>query len=383
MLERIRVRNFKAIADAELELTPLHLLIGPNDSGKTSFLEAIAALSRSLDHPIDRTFLGRWRGCQLVHSGSVESVVELEGGLTGNFVNDIYRLKCEFPGDNREIRLIAADWNGDERRDLIYGNDTCTGSASTVHAAKNTNFAVSTVLRDAIAPCWYLRWTALNLALPVTLDPNRRLRIDGSGFGLPTLLDDLLGVDRERFGQLEKTLCDWFPDVAQLKLYQEEAFSSPIDDPQETLRLQPGNGKQLYFRLKNGNEIPAPQAAEGLLYALAYLAILHLPEPPKVLLVEEPENGIHPAMVRRIVGLLRRLTVDHPDTQVIMASHSPYLVDEMRPEEVTWLRRIAGNVVTQRLDKNETVQRQQGLFELGEIWSNYLDPLGGASRNEG
>ena len=40
-------------------------------------------------------------------------------------------------------------------------------------------------------------------------------------------------------------------------------------------------------------------------------------------------------------------------------------------------------VVTQRLDKNETVQRQQGLFELGEIWSNYLDPLAGASRDEG
>lgn len=39
--------------------------------------------------------------------------------------------------------------------------------------------------------------------------------------------------------------------------------------------------------------------------------------------------------------------------------------------------------MTQRLDKNETVQRQQGLFELGEIWSNYLDPLAGASRDEG
>ena len=98
MLERIRVQNFKAIADAELELTPLHLLIGPNDSGKTSFLEAIAALSRSLDHPIDRTFLGRWRGRQLVHSGSIEPVVEFEGGLTGNMGTGVYHLQCEFPG---------------------------------------------------------------------------------------------------------------------------------------------------------------------------------------------------------------------------------------------------------------------------------------------
>jgi len=91
------------------------------------------------------------------------------------------------------------------------------------------------------------------------------------------------------------------------------------------------------------------------------------------LLVEEPENGIHPARVREIVRLLRRMTEGENAIQVIMTSHSPYLVDEMRPSEVTWCRRENGSIVTERLDENSLVKQQQDLFELGEIWSNYLD----------
>jgi AAA15 family ATPase/GTPase len=44
MIRTFRVQNYKALRDVTLELTPMHLLIGPNDSGKTSILEALAAL---------------------------------------------------------------------------------------------------------------------------------------------------------------------------------------------------------------------------------------------------------------------------------------------------------------------------------------------------
>src|SRR5215510_11144763 len=45
-IERIRVRNFRGIKEIEFPLTPLHALIGPNDSGKSTILEAFAAISR-------------------------------------------------------------------------------------------------------------------------------------------------------------------------------------------------------------------------------------------------------------------------------------------------------------------------------------------------
>ena len=46
MITRFQVQNYKALRDVTLDLTPMHVLIGPNDAGKTSILEAITALCR-------------------------------------------------------------------------------------------------------------------------------------------------------------------------------------------------------------------------------------------------------------------------------------------------------------------------------------------------
>ena len=75
MITRVSIKNFKAIRDASVDLTPIHLLIGPNDSGKTSVLEAIAAICRSVDHDAPNSFLGRWQGRELVNSSSTEAQV--------------------------------------------------------------------------------------------------------------------------------------------------------------------------------------------------------------------------------------------------------------------------------------------------------------------
>ena len=369
MLQRLRVQNFKAIRDAELHLSPLHLIIGQNDSGKTSFLEAIAAVSRSLDHQMQHAFLGRWSGRQLVNSASDQRQVAFEAVIEGE-VHGTYQLTCDFPSESRAVSLTTANWN---TQPITCGSDTVTGYFDRNGASKQTNFVTAKALSDTLCPCWYLRWSARNLSLPATLAPERHLRLAGNGFGLPTMLDDLLSGSREQFGELEQRFRDQFPNVKTLQLKQERAFDSPVDDPEQTFKLQPGNGKQLYFKLVDGSEIPAPQAAEGMLYTLAYLAIAYLPNPPRILLIEEPENGIHPGRVREIVRLLREMTERSPAIQIIMTSHSPYLVDEMQPEEVTWCRRVDGQIMTERLDANDLVRQQQDLFDLGEIWSNYLD----------
>ncbi|MGE5297452.1 MAG: AAA family ATPase, partial [Solirubrobacterales bacterium] len=69
MIKRLKVKNFKALRDVEIELTPIHVLIGPNDSGKTSILDALAALCRSVDHNLADAFPGSWRDRELVWAG--------------------------------------------------------------------------------------------------------------------------------------------------------------------------------------------------------------------------------------------------------------------------------------------------------------------------
>jgi AAA15 family ATPase/GTPase len=47
MIEYFSVNNYKCLVDVGLPLTPIHVIIGQNDSGKTSLLEAMLALSRT------------------------------------------------------------------------------------------------------------------------------------------------------------------------------------------------------------------------------------------------------------------------------------------------------------------------------------------------
>jgi predicted ATPase len=384
MITQVHIKNFKAIRDASVDLTPIHLLIGPNDSGKTSVLEAIAAICRSVDHNAPESFLGRWQGLDLVNSGSAESNVAVTINISSEDSDTGYQITAEFPETGRQVRWtqVVARSNGHAVQ-LLQSAEHTRSDRARRHAsfaaeeAKRSEWPTSQKVDRAIGGCWYLRWTARNLALPTALNPDRRFRIEGNGFGLPTLIDDLLNYDRESFSALEREFIQIFPHVRTIALVQQQGFNSPVDQSDETLTLQPSPGKQIVFRLRNTDrDLPASQAAEGMLYILGYLALMYLPKPPRVLLIEEPENGIHPNRVGDIVRVLRRLVERHPETQIVMTSHSPYLVDAFQPNEVTWCRRNeSGDVVLTRLDTLPEVERAMSIFSLGEIWTNELEPM--------
>ncbi len=56
MIDKIHIQNFKCLRDVEVELGPFNVLIGPNDSGKTSFLEAIRWLGAEENRPTRTSF---------------------------------------------------------------------------------------------------------------------------------------------------------------------------------------------------------------------------------------------------------------------------------------------------------------------------------------
>ena len=337
-----------------------------------------------MDHDAPSSFLGRWQGRELVNSASAEAKVEVGIDLDIESKASYYNIEATFPASGSDIRWTMATAGSADIGCISFGYPQHTLSAL---ARINANLASELMKRSewqsaqqisqAIGGCWYLRWTARNLALPTALNPEQRIRLEGNGFGLPTLIDDLLNYDRESFSALEREFTQIFPHVRTIALVQQQGFNSPVDQSDETLTLQPSAGKQVVFKLKNTDrDLPASQAAEGMLYILGYLALMYLPQPPRVLLIEEPENGIHPNRVGDIVRILRRLVERHPETQIVMTSHSPYLVDAFQPEEVTWCRRdTQGDVILTRLDTLPEVERSLSVFSLGEIWTGELEPL--------
>lgn len=380
MIKRIRIQNYKALRDVTLDLTPIHALIGPNDSGKTSILEAIGALCRSVDHRLAEAFSGAWEGKQLVWFGERNPTVKLTAWISHCNKQFSYSIATSFALEGRTVSI-------DEEIATIFERTVPltrkSHQASTVQqvASRSDQQAnedlqeCADIVSDSLRGVQSYRWDGRFLGLPVAPNMKRLFRMDPTGFGLALLLDDILGFDRDLFIKLEQRFKGLFPAIKSIKLIPEPAYRSAVDDPELIPMLQKSDGKGLYFEFRDGGDpIPARQVSDGVLLVLAYLAVLHLPEPPRVLLIEEPENGIHPKRLQDVLAILRELVGEQSQTQVILTTHSPYAVDLFDPKEVTLCQKQDdGSVSVRRLSESQAVLDQRGVFTLGEIWTSEGD----------
>jgi predicted ATPase len=105
-----------------------------------------------------------------------------------------------------------------------------------------------------------------------------------------------------------------------------------------------GVGKAVEFILAGTRPpvtVPAANASEGALLLTAFLALAH-GATPEILLIEEPENGMHPSRLEVVMSLLRKISegeVGSRPRQVIVTTHSPLLLGYVKPEEVRIFRR--------------------------------------------
>lgn len=376
MITRFHVKNYKALRDVTLDLTPIHVLIGPNNSGKTSILEAINALCRSTEFPLAEAFAGPWKSAELVWQNDVNSAVVLVATIDNGASGFQYTLSCRFevtPG--RTVIGISEEVTSDRSQVKFSTGDRRRSDVEFITqqhfgATPDQTLAARQVL-NALSGVHFHRWEPRLLALPSAPDSNRRFRMEPSGFGLALCLDDILGFDRELFASIESRFKTIFPEVKSIKLIPEPAYKASIDYSRPVPMLQPSDGKGIYFQFTNNPAlVPAAQASDGLLLVLAYLTLMNLPKPPRVILVEEPENGIHPKRLGEVLGILRDLIQGQSHTQIVLTTHSPYVLDLFSPEEVTLCRKDEdGAISVHRLSESAAVREQLSVFGLGEIWA--------------
>ena len=131
--------------------------------------------------------------------------------------------------------------------------------------------------------------------------------------------------------------------------------------------------------------------SEGTLYFLALLAIIHQPNPPKLLLLEEPEKGIHPRRIKEVMQFIFLLS-NRKDIQVILTSHNLDVLNFFRdmPENVFVFDKKDGateikNLYTDIIEPKEKKAEERG-FELdltdnlGMQWK--IGFFGGVPKNQ-
>jgi predicted ATPase len=376
MIRQIHIQNYKALRDVTLDLTPFHVLIGPNDSGKTSILQAIAGLCKLVEledqqHEWWKAFDGAWQGNELVWNRSPKGEVVFTAACE-NGTSFEYKVACVFAPSGQQIS---------QRHEVISGFGNRTDLARTrmqnviqqwINRKNGQAFRGNepelAAYRSALGRARYCHFIPRHLALPVALESGLKFDIKPSGFGLALCIDDILGSDTQAFAALSARLREMFPQIKSIKLLREAGYATgPNFEDASSMSA----GKRLYFEFENVTQpVPASQVSDGILLILAYLTVLHLPEPPRVLLIEEPETGIYPRLLRDVVKILRNLIASQSHTQVVMTTHSPDLLDAFAPDEVSLCKKEHdGSVSVHRLSNSKTVKEQLDIFSLGEIWT--------------
>jgi predicted ATPase len=167
-----------------------------------------------------------------------------------------------------------------------------------------------------------------------------------------------------------------------LRSHGDDVFSSIVVDVRRCFKAVQGLSVKavtpstiaLEVELQNGARVSAEHMSKGLLCYLAFAALRHL-QPASLLLVEEPENGFHPVLIREVIKILRAI-VNETGTQVVLTTHSPLVINELEPEEVSIVTRTeeAGTKVTPIVETHNFAKRST-IYSLGELWLSYANGI--------
>ncbi len=348
--KRLRATNFGCLKDIDIHLTPLHAFIGPNDSGKSTVLRAL----RTIVHLAADRFTvstdsqGHHHGWDPFDPGVSPRNSKFE--LTIFLTDEIY---YKIKSHDKEL-IESVELEGDKTK---WGGKTARRQWTDKTHVHVLSVIPAPMRRDlsAIDGARLVRFDPDLLKAPSALiTENEMVRFfDDRGAGLPGVYDAIRNRGDDSYDRIAEKLRRLFPTVKNLKL----KVTSPAT-------------KELEIELVDGQRIPARFMSEGMLLFLAFEALAYL-APTSILLVEEPENGLHPARIADVMRVLREIS---DTSQVVIATHSPLVINELEGNEVTVLTRdLKKGTQAHLLSETPNFEERKKVYALGELWLSYAN----------
>jgi predicted ATPase len=366
-LDYITIKGFKSIKSLEkIELRSINVIIGPNGSGKSNFIGVFSFL-------------------HAIREGQLQDYVRKAGGAEqllcfGSKVTEEIKITISFCEEVNQYELIlkptaddslypASEWASfwDKSYKGPY-NVGLTALANGQEAGISDPYSKRTAswVRTRLGRwrLYHVHDTSPSSPLRKTakINDNAFLRPDGSN--LPAFLYLLQEKHPDEYSMIRRTTQRAAP-------FFDDFLLTPDPLNEESIRLA--------WKHKNSDQyFGVSSLSDGTLRFIALATLILQPEKfrPSIILVDEPELGLHPSAITMLASLVKQVS---QKTQVILSTQSPLLLDHFQPEDVLVADRVDGSTQLTRLDPTKLAVWLDD-YSLGQLWEK--NELGGRPGRE-
>ena len=369
LIESVRIRGFRSLANIEIKnLSMATVLIGPNGSGKSNFVRFFEMMSWMIGARRLGEFVQQQGGADdQLFGGSRESpLLEGELALRTDVGRNDYRFSLAYAHPDRfmftdEALRFSRKGLGTEATWQHLGSGHTEArlvEVSEPAEVPEVSEKTARVLVSLLNQCAVYQFhdTSNDSKLKKNWDVEDNAYLRAHGGNLAAILYRLEHEDRQRLDTICGHIKRVVPGFDRFQI--EESFGKAL----------------LRWKLRGMDKtIGAHLTSDGTLRFFALVTLLNLPTQmlPDVLLLDEPELGLHPAAVALVGDMIKVLTKER---QVIVATQSPSLVDAFAIDEVIVLELQEGQTNACRFEEN-AFQDWLDDYTTGELWQKNL--LGG------
>ncbi len=349
-MDSIRIKGYKSFKDIAVSLERINILIGSNGAGKSNFLSLFELLGNAYEG-----FLAR----SVAQSGGVDKLLHM-----GRKVTD--RISIEVKEDNNSYGLDLMESDGS----LIVENEkigySCTPGQWTYNYI--ATFKNETALKG-------YHGTRRGDYIKQYMSQIKKFHFHDTGRTSPftgesNVVNDsyLLYSKGDNLAAFLYGIMTKYPMVYKRIVSVIQSVAPFFHD--FYLAPNESGGVRLQWRDKFSEVIYGPNdLSDGTIRFIALTVLFMQPDLPKVIVIDEPELGLHPVAIEKLAGLIKMAA--NRGTQVIAATQNAELISNFQPEDILTVDQREGESLIRRLNADEFSQWLND-YTLGDLWKQRI-----------
>jgi len=363
MINNIRIKNYKSLKNFEMNLLPLNVFIGPNNTGKSNILSAFSFFQKVISIS---PWYQPWKDAgfnRIMHG--FEDIGEISFGFNFSIKNsesddlfeyniafqkteDAIKIKSEHLSQNNIILIDVNYGTGfylnNKKEKVNVGIDAIVLSFLQTLRTEKLFHEIYKYIND-----WLFSNVVPSIIIKEISEPETDYLMKYDGTNFDCVLDSISRMNVKAFTKITDFLKISFKefDNLQFSIYNKILYLWWVEKPFDHM-------------------VSKSSLSDGVIKILQLLALIYNPVNPYLIAIEEPENYIHPGLLQRFAEEIRELS---KRSQILITTHSPVLVEFMPEESLIMVDKEEGATVWQRFSSEKE--------EIGEYKGRILKGLWG------